>query len=73
MDVASGGCLEAEVAHGNHSITFEYTAVTTENIISDIVFRRALLVDVRFIREVRGLRDLLLEWLHCRYFAPSMI
>ena len=54
--VAAGGCLEAEVAYGNHSSISAHTSKIMDKIVSDVTLGRALVFDTRFIHEILGLR-----------------
>ena len=56
VDVATGGCLEQEVAYGNHSSITSHTHKIMDEIVSDVVLGRALVFDVRFINDILGLR-----------------
>ena len=56
VDVETGGCLEAEVAYGNHSSILAHKPKIMDKIVSDVVLGRALVFDVQFIREILGLR-----------------
>lgn len=50
-----GGCLEAEVAHGNHSSILAHTSKIMDKIVSDVMLGRALVFDTQFINEILDL------------------
>lgn len=56
VEVKAGGCLEAEVANGNHPSINPKAEKIVDNIVSDVAMGRALVFDTAFIREVIGLR-----------------
>lgn len=56
VDVKDGGNIEAELAYGNQSSVAPHSSKILEKTISDVVLGRALVFDVKFIREILGVR-----------------
>ena len=56
VDVRPGGNLDEELAYRNHPSVRAHTDRIAEKIISDVVLGRAIVFDIKFVREVLGLR-----------------